>query len=66
MQKEHVIKAQAGPSERRKLIDSLPRLRGKRVLIVGDVGLDEYVMGQVRRISPEAPVPVLEVESTLR
>jgi rfaE bifunctional protein kinase chain/domain len=37
-------------------------LRGKEVLIVGDVGVDEYVFGQVRRISPEAPVPVVEVE----
>jgi rfaE bifunctional protein kinase chain/domain len=29
---------------------------------VGDIGLDEYVLGQVKRISPEAPVPILEVE----
>jgi D-beta-D-heptose 7-phosphate kinase/D-beta-D-heptose 1-phosphate adenosyltransferase len=34
---------------------------GKRVLIVGDVMLDEYVWGEVRRISPEAPVPVVEM-----
>jgi rfaE bifunctional protein kinase chain/domain len=33
---------------------------GKEVLIVGDVMLDEYVWGKVRRISPEAPVPVLD------
>ncbi len=33
-----------------------------RVLIVGDVMLDEYVHGEVRRISPEAPVPVLEAD----
>lgn len=31
------------------------------VLLVGDVMLDEYVWGDVRRISPEAPVPVVEV-----
>lgn len=36
---------------------------GKEVLIVGDIGLDEYTLGQVRRISPEAPVPVVEVDS---
>jgi len=35
---------------------------GKRVLVVGDVMLDEYVWGRVNRISPEAPVPVVEVE----
>ncbi|MBX2988724.1 MAG: D-glycero-beta-D-manno-heptose-7-phosphate kinase [Bdellovibrionaceae bacterium] len=63
MQKEQIIQAQAGPAEKKQLIDSLPRLKGKKVLIVGDVGLDEYVLGHVRRISPEAPVPVLEVES---
>jgi D-beta-D-heptose 7-phosphate kinase/D-beta-D-heptose 1-phosphate adenosyltransferase len=33
---------------------------GKRILIVGDVILDEYVWGKVKRISPEAPVPVLD------
>jgi rfaE bifunctional protein kinase chain/domain len=43
------------------LVKSISKLRGRRILIVGDVGLDEYVMGQVRRISPEAPVPIVEV-----
>jgi D-beta-D-heptose 7-phosphate kinase/D-beta-D-heptose 1-phosphate adenosyltransferase len=32
------------------------------VLVVGDVMLDRYVYGQVTRISPEAPVPILSVE----
>ena len=35
---------------------------GKRVLVVGDVMLDEYLWGAVRRISPEAPVPVVELQ----
>lgn len=39
------------------------KLRGCRVLVVGDVMLDEYLKGDVSRISPEAPVPVLEVRS---
>ena len=34
---------------------------GVRVLVVGDVMLDHYIAGQVKRISPEAPVPVLSV-----
>lgn len=38
-------------------------LRDQEVLIIGDVGLDQYVLGPVRRISPEAPVPIVEVES---
>lgn len=33
----------------------------KRILILGDIILDEYIWGDVRRISPEAPVPVVEV-----
>lgn len=48
-------------SQRQDLIQTLPSFKDKKVLIIGDVGLDEYVMGDVRRISPEAPVPVLEV-----
>lgn len=56
------IKANIGPQEKNLLINQIPFLKGKKILIIGDVGLDEYVMGQVRRISPEAPVPVLEVE----
>lgn len=39
------------------------RLSNARVLVVGDVMLDEYLLGEVSRISPEAPVPVLEVRS---
>lgn len=33
-----------------------------RILVLGDLMLDEYLFGQVSRISPEAPVPVVEVE----
>lgn len=55
-------KAQVGPQEKEFLINNLSRLQGKKILVLGDVGLDEYILGEVRRISPEAPVPVLEVE----
>ncbi len=41
------------------LISNFP---GKRVLIVGDVMVDEYIYGDVHRISPEAPVPVVEIQ----
>ncbi|HUZ49250.1 MAG TPA: D-glycero-beta-D-manno-heptose-7-phosphate kinase [Candidatus Dormibacteraeota bacterium] len=37
------------------------RMRGRRVLVVGDVMLDEWIWGTVSRISPEAPVPVVAV-----
>ncbi len=42
---------------------NINKLDQKKVIIIGDVGLDEYVFGSVRRISPEAPVPVVEVET---
>ena len=38
----------------------LPRFAACRVLVLGDVMLDRYVHGEVRRISPEAPIPVLK------
>jgi D-beta-D-heptose 7-phosphate kinase/D-beta-D-heptose 1-phosphate adenosyltransferase len=44
-----------------KLTDAMGR---SRVLILGDIMLDEYLFGQVGRISPEAPVPVVEISST--
>jgi D-beta-D-heptose 7-phosphate kinase/D-beta-D-heptose 1-phosphate adenosyltransferase len=38
-------------------------MKGKKILIIGDVMLDRYIMGTVNRISPEAPVPVVNVRS---
>jgi D-beta-D-heptose 7-phosphate kinase/D-beta-D-heptose 1-phosphate adenosyltransferase len=35
---------------------------GKHIVVLGDVMLDEFIWGRVRRISPEAPVPVVEVD----
>jgi rfaE bifunctional protein kinase chain/domain len=39
----------------------LKAMSGRRVLVLGDVMLDEFIWGKVVRISPEAPVPVVEV-----
>lgn len=41
----------------------LAGFEGRHVAVVGDVMLDRYYWGRVKRISPEAPVPVVEVES---
>ena len=38
----------------------LRRFAGRRVLVTGDIILDEYLFGNVKRISPEAPIPVFE------
>jgi len=43
----------------KKNIDSFPETR---VLVIGDIIMDEYIWGNVSRISPEAPVPVVEVQ----
>jgi rfaE bifunctional protein kinase chain/domain len=40
----------------------LAALNDARILVVGDVMLDRYWFGEVERISPEAPVPVVKVE----
>jgi len=47
---------------RKKLEAIFNAFSGKKVLIIGDVMLDEYLIGKVVRISPEAPVPVIEIE----
>ena len=48
------------PTERvRDLLDAASRVR---VLVVGDIMLDQFIWGRVSRISPEAPVPVVEFE----
>ncbi len=49
---------------KRELSEALERIRGVPVLVVGDLILDRYVWGNVSRISPEAPVPVVEVVRT--
>lgn len=41
----------------------LDACRGKKILVVGDLMLDRYIIGSVSRISPEAPVPVVHVHS---
>lgn len=40
----------------------IKKFKGIKVLVIGDVMLDKYVVGKVSRISPEAPVPVLEIQ----
>lgn len=47
------------PQRARSIAAEFP---GKRIVVLGDVMLDEFIWGRVRRISPEAPVPVVEVD----
>jgi D-beta-D-heptose 7-phosphate kinase/D-beta-D-heptose 1-phosphate adenosyltransferase len=47
------------PGSLARTIDEFPRTR---VLVIGDIIMDEYIWGDVSRISPEAPVPVVDVK----
>lgn len=46
----------------KRVRELLEAIRKVRILVVGDLMLDQFVWGNVRRISPEAPVPVVEFE----
>ncbi|KPK95327.1 MAG: hypothetical protein AMJ94_00060 [Deltaproteobacteria bacterium SM23_61] len=46
-----------------ELIPLIPKLKNARVMVIGDLMVDEYIWGSVSRISPEAPVPVVSVTS---
>lgn len=43
------------------MVELLDRAQGKRIAVIGDAMLDVYLIGDVERISPEAPVPVVRV-----
>jgi D-beta-D-heptose 7-phosphate kinase/D-beta-D-heptose 1-phosphate adenosyltransferase len=45
-----------------RLKSLLNRFAGRRILVAGDVILDEYLFGDAKRISPEAPIPVVELK----
>ncbi len=50
--------ANPSPARLRSLVR---RFRGRRLAVVGDLMLDRFIRGRVARISPEAPVPIVEV-----
>ncbi|MGH9899118.1 MAG: bifunctional heptose 7-phosphate kinase/heptose 1-phosphate adenyltransferase, partial [Pyrinomonadaceae bacterium] len=45
----------------RRATEITARIPGRRIVVLGDIMLDEFVWGDVTRISPEAPVPVVDV-----
>ena len=49
----------------RKLNNLKKKFIGKRVAVIGDLMLDSYFWGSVSRISPEAPVPVIEIDNEI-
>jgi D-beta-D-heptose 7-phosphate kinase/D-beta-D-heptose 1-phosphate adenosyltransferase len=50
-------------AERSRLQGIVDRFSQKRILVVGDLMLDQFIRGGVSRLSPEAPVPVVQVRS---
>ncbi len=46
-----------------KLLDLVNNFNGKKVLVVGDIILDRYMFGDVLRISPEAPIPIVTIDN---
>src|SRR5262245_38726726 len=48
--------------DRQSTMSLLERMSGRKILVIGDFMLDQFLWGRVNRISPEAPVPVVDVE----
>jgi len=55
------IRVKLSPKQKRRLLEAIGRFPVCRVLVVGDLMLDSFIWGEVNRISPEAPVPVVAV-----
>ncbi len=49
------------PLARERVLELIQRMRSSRVVVVGDIMLDRYLVGDTERLSPEAPVPVVTV-----
>jgi len=50
---------------KKRLTHIFREMKSKCIMVIGDLMLDEYIWGNVDRISPEAPVPVVEVQKEL-
>jgi rfaE bifunctional protein kinase chain/domain len=48
--------------EPKKIRENFKKVKTKKILVIGDIILDNFIFGEVERISPEAPVPVVEVK----
>ncbi|MFC1839963.1 D-glycero-beta-D-manno-heptose-7-phosphate kinase [Thermodesulfobacteriota bacterium] len=61
-----MIKDINGKYTNKRLIEYINKFPSTRILVIGDIILDEYVWGDVSRISPEAPVPVVNIMDETR
>ncbi len=62
MKKTAISPIHAADLDKKKLDKILKFFKGRRILVIGDVGVDRYTLGKVERISPEAPVPIVCVQ----
>ena len=56
------MKQSSTPLTRDRMVQLIQRMKGSRVVVVGDIMLDRYLIGDTDRLSPEAPVPVVTVK----
>ncbi|MCF8130272.1 MAG: D-glycero-beta-D-manno-heptose-7-phosphate kinase [Deltaproteobacteria bacterium] len=62
----HTSEMKNNPASKRPLTEAIDHFSGARIAVLGDIIMDEFIWGDVSRISPEAPVPVLDVERETR
>jgi rfaE bifunctional protein kinase chain/domain len=55
------VRASPQPLARERVLQLIERMKNSRVVVVGDIMLDRYLIGDTERLSPEAPVPVVTV-----
>lgn len=55
------MKTSPSPLPRDRVIHLIHRMKSSRVVVIGDIMLDRYLIGDTERLSPEAPVPVVTV-----
>jgi rfaE bifunctional protein kinase chain/domain len=55
------VRASPQPLPRERLLQLLQRMKSCRIVVIGDIMLDRYLIGDTDRLSPEAPVPVVTV-----
>jgi D-beta-D-heptose 7-phosphate kinase/D-beta-D-heptose 1-phosphate adenosyltransferase len=55
------MRAPLAPLTRDRVLQLIEKMKASRVVVVGDIMLDRYLVGETERLSPEAPVPVVTV-----
>ncbi|TSA11194.1 MAG: D-glycero-beta-D-manno-heptose-7-phosphate kinase, partial [Deltaproteobacteria bacterium] len=52
--------------DKEKLKEAVNRFQAVKIMVIGDVMMDQFIWGKVSRISPEAPIPVVDVRDESR